>query len=63
MSGNKVLFTKMSPEKSFSRKCMGTKDVYNLAKKGVIGIKNTPGYIQYADADAEKVLFIKTSQT
>ena len=53
----------MSPEKSFSRKCMGIKDIYNLAKKGLIGIKNTPGYIQYADADAEKVLFIKTSQT
>ena len=47
----------MSPEKSFSRKCMGI----NLAKKGAIGNKNTPGYIQYADA--EKVLFIKTSQT
>ena len=49
----------MSPEKSFSRKCMGI----NLAKKGAIGNKNTPGYIQYADADAEKVLFLKTSQT
>jgi len=27
---------------------MGTKDVYNHEKKG-LDIKNTPGYIQYAD--------------
>ena len=41
----------------------GNNGCLQLCKKGVIGIKNTPGYIQYADADAEKVLCIKTSQT
>ena len=29
---------------------MGTKDVYNYAKKGAIDIKNTHGYIQNTDA-------------
>ena len=29
---------------------MGTKDVYNHGKKGANGIKNTPGYVKYADA-------------
>ena len=41
---------------SCSEKCMGTKDVYSHGKKE-IDIKNTPGYIQYADG------LRKTSQT
>ena len=41
----KSYLQKCPRKKSFSRKCMGTKDVFNLAKKGAIGIKNTPGYI------------------
>ncbi len=38
---------------------MGTKDVYNHAKKWQR--INNPGYIKYAD-DTKKVLLIKTSQ-
>ena len=32
------------------------------AKQGAIDIKNTPGYIQYANAK-KKVFFVKMSQT
>ena len=42
-------YAKNSPEKN-PLKCMGTKDVYNHWKKGANSIKNTPGYVKYADA-------------
>jgi len=39
---------------------MGTKDVYNYAKKGAIDFKNTPGHIQFnMQLHRKKVLFIK----
>ena len=46
----------------FSRKCMGTKDVYNHAKKGEID-KETLLAIFNMQILRKKVLFIKTSQT
>ena len=42
---------------------MGTKDVYNYAKKGAIDFKNTPGHIQFnMQLHRKKVLFIKKAQ-
>ena len=45
-----MILNKKSPEKSpFTVRLMETNDVYNHGKKG-LDIKNTRGYIQYADA-------------
>ena len=35
---------------------MGTKDVYNHGKKG-LDIKNTPDYVQYADAQKKSPFY------
>jgi len=46
-----ISYKKISGKKSFySEKCTGKKDVYNHGKRGLLDIKHTPGYIQYADA-------------
>ena len=47
-SSEKYMGTKDVIKSSSNEKCTGTKDVYNHGKKG-LDIKNTPGYIEYAD--------------